>query len=88
MDTKHTETGVNELDINLKNLMIKATQVAIDKKYTIKVDGEVQSHLEFLNFKIDHLTKTGKKKLARRLFLVDKKTGQKSINNFFILYLS
>mgnify|MGYP003403470807 FL=1 len=83
MDTKHTETGVNELDINLKNLMIKATQVAIDKKYTIKVDGEVQSHLEFLNFKIDHLTKTGKKKLARRLFLVDKKTGQKSINNFF-----
>ncbi len=83
MDSKHTETGVNELDINLKNLMIKATQVAIDKKYTIKVDGEVQSHLEFLNFKIDHLTKTGKKKLARRLFLVDKKTGQKSINNFF-----
>ena len=83
MDTKQTETGVNKLDENLKNLMIKATQVAIDKKYIIKVDGEVQSHLEFLNFKINHLTQSGKKKLARRLFLADKKSGQKSLNNFF-----
>ena len=83
MDTKQTNTGVNELDVNLKNLIIKATQVAIDKKYIIKVDGEVHEHLEWINFKIDHLTQTGKKKLARRLFLVGKKTGQKSINNFF-----
>ena len=83
MDTKQTNTGVNELDTNLQNLIQKATQVAIDKKYVLKVDGEVHEHLEWINFKIDHLTKTGKKKLARRLFLVGKKTGQKSINNFF-----
>jgi len=83
MDTKNTNTGVNELDTNLQNLIQKATQVAIDKKYVLKVDGEVHEHLEWINFKIDHLTKTGKKKLARRLFLVGKKTGQKSINNFF-----
>ena len=83
MDTKQTSTGVAQLEVNLKSLMVKVAEVAQSKKYLIKVDGEVHNHLEFLNFKIDHLTQTGKKKLARRLFLVSKKTGQKSINNFF-----
>ena len=63
--------------------MVLATEVAKNKKYVIKVDGEEQSHLEFINFKIDHLTQSGRKKLARRIFVINKKRGQKSFNNFF-----
>ena len=77
------ETKVNELNENLKNVMVLATEVAKNKKYVIKVDGEEQSHLEFINFKIDHLTQSGRKKLARRIFIINKKRGQKSFNNFF-----
>jgi len=77
------ETKVNELNKNLKDVMVLATEVAKNKKYVIKVDGEEQSHLEFINFKIDHLTQSGKKKLARRIFVINKKRGQKSFNNFF-----
>ena len=77
------ETKVNELNENLKNVMVLATEVAKNKKYVIKVDGEEQSHLEFINFKIDHLTQSGRKKLARRIFVINKKRGQKSFNNFF-----
>ena len=76
------ETKVNELNENLKNVMVLATEVAKNKKYVIKVDGEEQSHLEFINFKIDHLTQSGRKKLARRIFIINKKRGQKSFNNF------
>ncbi len=77
------ETKVNELNKNLKDVMVLATEVAKNKKYVIKVDGEEQSHLEFINFKIDHLTQSGRKKLARRIFIINKKRGQKSFNNFF-----
>jgi len=77
------ETKVNELNKNLKDIMVLATEVAKNKKYVIKVDGEEQSHLEFINFKIDHLTQSGRKKLARRIFVINKKRGQKSFNNFF-----
>jgi hypothetical protein len=77
------ETKVNELNENLKNVMVLAAEVAKNKKYVIKVDGEEQSHLEFINFKIDHLTQSGRKKLARRIFVINKKRGQKSFNNFF-----
>lgn len=77
------ETKVNELNKNLKDVMVLATEVAKNKKYVIKVDGEEQSHLEFINFKIDHLTQSGRKKLARRIFVINKKRGQKSFNNFF-----
>lgn len=77
------ETKVNELNKNLKDIMVLATEVAKNKKYVIKVDGEEQPHLEFINFKIDHLTQSGRKKLARRIFVINKKRGQKSFNNFF-----
>lgn len=77
------ETKVNELNKNLKDVMVLATEVAKNKKYVLKVDGEEQSHLEFINFKIDHLTQSGRKKLARRIFVINKKRGQKSFNNFF-----
>lgn len=77
------ETKVNELNKNLKDVMVLATEVAKNKKYVLKVDGEEQSHLEFINFKIDHLTQSGRKKLARRFFVINKKRGQKSFNNFF-----
>ena len=77
------ETKVNELNKNLKDVMVLATEVAKNKKYVIKVDGEEQSHLEFINFKIDQLTQSGRKKLARRIFVINKKRGQKSFNNFF-----
>lgn len=77
------ETKVNELNKNLKDVMVFATEVAKNKKYVLKVDGEEQSHLEFINFKIDHLTQSGRKKLARRIFVINKKRGQKSFNNFF-----
>lgn len=77
------ETKVNELNKNLKDVMVLATEVAKNKKYVIKVDGEEQSHLEFINFKIDHLTQSGRKKLTRRIFVINKKRGQKSFNNFF-----
>ena len=70
------ETKVNELNKNLKDVMVLATEVAKNKKYVIKVDGEEQSHLEFINFKIDHLTQSGRKKLARRIFVINKKRGQ------------
>lgn len=77
------ETKVNELNKNLKDVMVFATEVAKNKKYVLKVDGEEQSHLEFIIFKIDHLTQSGRKKLARRIFVINKKRGQKSFNNFF-----
>lgn len=74
METIVRTTAV-ELNNDLKNLFQKITSISIDKKYVIKVDNEEQSHLEFVEFKLDHLTQSGRKKLARRVKHLNKKKG-------------
>ena len=60
METQ-VRTTVAELNQDLKSLFQKITSVSIDKKYVMKVDNEEQSHLEFVEFKLGQLTRSGRK---------------------------
>lgn len=75
-------TTVTELNQDLKSLFQKITSVSIDKKYVMKADNEEQSHLEFVEFKLDHLTQSGRKKLARRIRHASKKQGYRAFSSF------
>jgi len=75
-------TSVNELNNDIKSLFQKITEVAIDKKYIIKVDGKEETHLEFMIPQTGNLTQNGRKKLANRIRIANKKSGQKSLNAF------
>ena len=79
METQ-VRTTVTELNQDLKSLFQKITSVSIDKKYVMKADNEEQSHLEFVELKLDHLTQSGRKKLARRIRHVNKKQGYRAFS--------
>ena len=81
-------TTVTELNQDLKSLFQKITSVSIDKKYVMKADNEEQSHLEFVEFKLDHLTQSGRKKLARRIRHVNKKQGYRAFSSFISILKS
>lgn len=81
METQ-VRTTVEELNKDLKSLFKTMTSVSIDKKYVMKVDNEEQTHLEFVEFKLDHLTQSGRKKLARRIRHVNKKQGYRAFSSF------
>ena len=87
METQ-VRTTVVELNQDLKSLFQKITSVSIDKKYVMKADNEEQSHLEFVEFKLDHLTQSGRKKLARRIRHVNKKQGYRSFSSFISMLKS
>lgn len=77
------EQIVKNLSNSLSELMVKVADVANDRKYVIKVDGEEHSHLEFINFKTEHLTQTARKKIGKRVYHLLNKSGYKSLSNFF-----
>jgi hypothetical protein len=87
METQ-VRTTVAELNQDLKSLFQKITSVSIDKKYVMKADNEEQSHLEFVEFKLDHLTQSGRKKLARRIRHVNKKQGYRAFSSFISMLKS
>lgn len=87
METQ-VRTTVTELNQDLKSLFQKITSVSIDKKYVMKVDNEEQSHLEFVEFKLEHLTQSGRKKLARRIRHVNKKQGYRAFSSFISMLKS
>lgn len=87
METQ-VRTTVTELNKDLKSLFQKITSVSIDKKYVMKADNEEQSHLEFVEFKLDHLTQSGRKKLARRIRHVNKKQGYRAFSSFISILKS
>ena len=87
METQ-VRTKVTELNQYLKSLFQKITSVSIDKKYVMKADNEEQSHLEFVEFKLDHLTQSGRKKLARRIRHVNKKQGYRAFSSFISMLKS
>jgi len=87
METQ-VRTTVTELNQDLKSLFQKITSVSIDKKYVMKVDNEEQSHLEFVEFKLDHLTQGGRKKLARRIRHANKKQGYRAFSSFISMLKS
>lgn len=87
METQ-VRTTVTELNQDLKSLFQKITSVSIDKKYVMKADNEEQSHLEFVEFKLDHLTQSGRKKLARRIRHVNKKQGYRAFSSFISMLKS
>ena len=81
METQ-VRTTVVELNQDLKSLFQKITSISIDKKYVMKVDNEVQSHLEFVEFQLEKLTQSGRKKLARRIRHANKKQGYRAFTSF------
>lgn len=81
METQ-VRTTVKELNQDLKSLFQTITSVSVDKKYVIKVDNEEQSHLEFVEFQLEQLTQSGRKKLARRIRHVNKKQGYIAFSSF------
>ena len=87
METQ-VRTTVAELNQDLKSLFQTITSVSIDKKYVMKADNEEQSHLEFVEFKLDHLTQSGRKKLARRIRHVNKKQGYRAFSSFISMLKS
>ena len=87
METQ-VRTTVTELNQDLKSLFQKITSVSIDKKYVMKADNEEQSHLEFIEFKLEHLTQSGRKKLARRIRHVNKKQGYRAFSSFISMLKS
>jgi hypothetical protein len=87
METQ-VRTTITELNQDLKSLFQKITSVSIDKKYVMKADNEEQSHLEFVEFKLDHLTQSGRKKLARRIRHVNKKQGYRAFSSFISMLKS
>lgn len=87
METQ-VRTTVTELNQDLKSLFQTITSVSIDKKYVMKADNEEQSHLEFVEFKLDHLTQSGRKKLARRIRHVNKKQGYRAFSSFISMLKS
>jgi hypothetical protein len=87
METQ-VRTTVAELNQDLKSLFQKITSVSIDKKYVMKADNEEQSHLEFVEFKLDHLKQSGRKKLARRIRHVNKKQGYRAFSSFISMLKS
>ena len=87
METQ-VRTTVTELNQDLKSLFQKITSVSIDKKYVMKADNEEQSHLEFVEFKLNHLTQSGRKKLARRIRHVNKKQGYRAFSSFISMLKS
>ena len=87
METQ-VRTTVTELNQDLKSLFQTITSVSIDKKYVRKADNEEQSHLEFVEFKLDHLTQSGRKKLARRIRHVNKKQGYRAFSSFISMLKS
>jgi hypothetical protein len=87
METQ-VRTTVAELNQDLKSLFQKITSVSIDKKYVMKADNEEQSHLEFVEFKLDHLTQSGRKKLARRIRHANKKQGYRAFSSFISMLKS
>jgi hypothetical protein len=87
METQ-VRTTVEELNQDLKGLLQKMTSLSIDKKYVMKVDNEEQTHLEFVEFKLDHLTQSGRKKLARRIRHANKKQGYRAFSSFISMLKS
>ena len=87
METQ-VRTTVTELNQDLKSLFQTITSVSIDKKYVMKADNEEQSHLEFVEFKLEHLTQSGRKKLARRIRHVNKKQGYRAFSSFISMLKS
>lgn len=87
METQ-VRTTVTELNQDLKSLFQTITSVSIDKKYVMKADNEEQSHLEFVEFKLDHLTQSGRKKLARRIRHGNKKQGYRAFSSFISMLKS
>lgn len=87
METQ-VRTTVTELNQDLKSLFQTITSVSIDKKYVMKADNEEQSHLEFVEFKLDHLTQSGRKKLARRIRHANKKQGYRAFSSFISMLKS
>jgi hypothetical protein len=87
METQ-VRTTVTELNQDLKSLLQTITSVSIDKKYVMKADNEEQSHLEFVEFKLDHLTQSGRKKLARRIRHANKKQGYRAFSSFISMLKS
>lgn len=83
MKTQVKEQNVGNLSNDLSELMVNVAKIAQEKKYLIKIDGEEQDHLEFLKFNIDGLTKTAKKKVSKKVNHLLKKSGNKSLSNFF-----
>lgn len=79
---------VEELNQDLKGLFQKMTSLSIDKKYVMKVDNEEQTHLEFVEFKLDHLTQSGRKKLTRRIRHANKKEGYRAFSSFISMLKS
>jgi hypothetical protein len=87
METQ-VRTTITELNQDLKSLFQTITSVSIDKKYVMKADNEEQSHLEFVEFKLDHLTQSGRKKLARRIRHANKKQGYRAFSSFISMLKS
>ncbi len=87
METQ-VRTTVEELNKDLKSLFQTITSVSIDKKYVMKVDNEEQTHLEFVEFKLEHLTQSGRKKLARRIKHANKKQGYRAFSSFISMLKS
>lgn len=77
------EEIVKNLNNSLSELMVRVAEVANKNKYVVKVDGEEQLHLEFLVFKTEQLTQTARKKIGKRVYHLLKKSGYKSLTNFF-----
>lgn len=84
-NTMRTQTSDSQLQENFKTVMAHVTKVAADRKLVITTgdNKEVVDHVEYLTPKLDHLTQTAKKKLAKRLYFASKTTDMGKINSLF-----
>jgi hypothetical protein len=67
MDTNtniEKRTSVNELNNDIKSLFQKITEITIDRKYIIKVNGKEETHLEFIIPQTGNLSQNGREKIS------------------------
>lgn len=66
---------VAELNNDLTSLFQKIVEVSAEKNYKI-------NNIDSVEFKLSHLTQSGRKKLARRIRYTNKKNGYRAFNSF------
>lgn len=84
-NTMRTQTTETQLQENFKTVMVHITQVAAERKLVITAgtEKEVVEHVEYLVPTFAHLTQTGRKKLAKRLYFASTTKNLGRINSFF-----
>lgn len=81
--TMRNQTSDSQLQENFKTVMVHITQVVKERKLILTAGEETVDHVEYITPKLDHLTQTSRKKLAKRLYFASKTKDMGKINSFF-----